>query len=245
MQFNAIKILLAATVSLFSVTAMAQDAEEETTNGWTGKGEFGFVNTTGNTESQAMNFNLEFIRESELWRHRFTANALMTSEDGNKDNERYQLEAQSDRKLTEVSYLFGAFRWDSDKFGAYDPQMTLTAGYGRELINTDNHHLKAEIGAGYRKLEERESGATTDEMIARFLVDDVWKITDTTEWGNRLLVETGSENTFTQFNTGLSVAMNAKFAVKVGFEVRNNTKVPPGDSEKTDTKTTVNLVYNF
>ena len=245
MHLKATKFLLAAGTLLISAGALAQDEDEGFLGGWTGKGEFGLVKTTGNTDSEALNFNLEFIKESELWRHRMFASALTTSEDGEKDNERYQLELQSDRKLDEKSYIFGAFRWDADKFGAYDPQMTLTAGYGRELMSSERHTLKGEIGAGYRSLEERETGKTTDEAIARFLLDDKWTITDNTEWVNRLLVESGSENTFTQFNTGLSVAMNAKFAIKVGFEARNNTKVPPGDSEKTDTKTTVNLVYNF
>jgi len=60
-----------------------------------------------------------------------------------------------------------------------------------------------------------------------------------------LLVESGSDNTFTQFNTGIAVAMNESFALKFGFEVRNNSDVPPSVSEKTDTTTTMNLVYNF
>ncbi len=213
--------------------------------GWTGKGEFGLVKTTGNTDSEAVNLKLEFVKQSELWRHRFFGAALTTSEDGDKDTERYQVEIQSDRKLTDRSYLFGAFRWDADKFGAYDPQLTLTAGYGRELMKSERHLLKAEIGAGYRDLEERISGASSSEAIIRFLVDDTWKITDNTEWVNRLLVESGSDNTFSQFNTGLAVAMNDKFAIKVGFEARHNSEVPPGDTDKTDTTTTVNLVYNF
>jgi len=35
------------------------------------------------------------------------------------------------------------------------------------------------------------------------------------------------------------------FALKLGFEIRNNTEIPPGDSEKTDTITSANIVYNF
>ena len=31
--------------------------------------------------------------------------------------------------------------------------------------------------------------------------------------------------------------MTDKFAVKLGFEVRNNYEIPPGDSEHTDTIT--------
>ena len=72
-----------------------------------------------------------------------------------------------------------------------------------------------------------------------------WQVFKSTNWSNRLLVESGSSNTFTQFNTGLTVAMNARFALKLGFEARDNTKVTVGGTEKTDTTTTMNLVYNF
>ena len=237
------KGVLASIVLLGSQAVIAQDEEEE--NGWGGKGELGLVRTTGNTESEALNFNLEFTRTSEDWDHRLFASALATSEDGIQDNERYQFEAQSNRKLGGGNYIFAAFRWDADKFGSYDPQTTLTAGYGRELIKSATHTLKGEIGGGYRSLEERISGITSEEAIVRFSLDDEWNITDNTQWSNRLLVESGSDNTFTKFNTGLNVAMSDMFAVKVGFELRNNSKLPLGDSENTDTTMTVNLVYNF
>ena len=240
-----VKSLLAISLFLVGTAAFAQDAEEEVEYGWSGAGELGFVNTTGNTESTALNMRLEFIKTSETWRHRFNATALMTSEDGIQDNERYTAEIQSDRSLSEKSWLFGSFRWDADKFGSYDPQMSLTAGYGRQLMKSERHELRGEIGAGYRWLEERVTGNSEDELIMRFLLDDNWKVFSTTTWTNRLLVETGSSNTFTQFNTGLAVAMTDKFAVKLGFEARHNSKIPPGDEHNTDTITSVNLVYNF
>jgi len=212
---------------------------------WDGTGEFGFVNTTGNTETVAMNMRLNFVRTGKRWRHRFTGTAMTTSEDGEKDNERYTMEVQSDRKLSDKSWLFGAFRWDADKFGSYDPQVSLTAGYGHQLMKSDRHELKGEIGAGYRSLTETDSNLESSEVIARFLLDDWWQIFKSTKWTNRLLIETGSSNTFTQFNTGLAVSMTDRFAVKLGFEARNNTSVPPGDSKHTDTISSVNLVYDF
>lgn len=240
---NFVGVLLAGGLLVAANAAVAQDEEVE--YGWAGKGEFGFVNTTGNTDSTAINFKLEFINNTETWRHRLTSTALYTEEDSIQDNERYTFEAQSDRKLNEKSYIFGAFRWDADKFGSYDPQMSLTAGYGYQLMKSETHELKGEIGAGWRKLEERESGVTSDEPIVRLLLDDSWQVMDSLLWTNRLLVEAGSDNTFSLFNTAAKIAMNDKLAVSVGFEVRNNTEVPPGDSEATDTITTVNLVYNF
>jgi len=236
-------LLLLAT----SVFAHEEEPEKEVVKAWEGAGEFGFVSTTGNTDSTALNMKLNFIRTGKKWRHRFTGTALLTSENGINDNERYTMEIQSDRKLNEKSWLFGAFRWDADKFGSYDPQLSLTTGYGRQLMKSEKHELKGEIGAGYRKLEERVSGDSNSELIGRFLLDDSWRVFTTTLWTNRLLVEAGSSNTFTQFNSGLAIAMNSKFAVKLGYEIRHNTDVPQdiADSEKTDTISSVNLVYNF
>ena len=241
-----IKIILASGLFLLATSVYAQDdAEEETPLGWSGVGELGFVKTSGNTDSSALNVKLEFVRTTERWRYRFAGTALTTSENGTKDNERYTAEAQADRKLNEKSYIFGVYRYDADKFGSYDPSQSATIGYGRQLMNSEKHVLKGEIGGGYRKLKERLTGETESDAILRILLDDAWQVFSTTAWTNRLLIETGSNNTFTQWNTGLAVSMTDAFAVKLGFELRNNSKVPPGDTKKTDTVTSVNLVYNF
>ncbi len=240
-----VKLILAGSLLLSAANVVAQDEEEVRVTGWEGSGEFGLVNTTGNTETLALNMKLNFVRTSENWRHRFSGTALSTSEDGTQDNERYTAEIQSDRKLNDKSWLFGAFRWDADKFGTYDPQVSLTAGYGRQLMKSEKHELKGEIGAGYRELTETVSGDSSSEAIARFLLDDSWQVFSTTKWTNRVLIETGSSNTFTQFNSGLAVSMTETFALKLGFEARYNTEIPPGDSENLDTTTSVNLVYNF
>jgi len=249
-----VKIILMGMLLLTTVVyAHEEDAaveeevveEEVVVDPWEGSGELGFVNTTGNTETVALNFKLNFIRTGERWRHRFTGTALNTSEDGIQDNERYVVEIQSDRKLAEKSWLFGAFRWDADKFGSYDPSVSLTAGYGHLLMQSEKHEMRGEIGVGYRKLTETVLGTSSSEAIVRFLLDDSWQMFKSTRWTNRLLVETGSSNTFTQFNTALAVSMTDKFAVKLGFEARNNSKIPPGDTEHTDTITSANIVYSF
>ena len=239
-----VKILLAGML-LFSASAHAQDEPAVVDTSWNGTGEFGFVSTSGNTETETLNLKLEFIKNLEKWRLRAGAAALTSSKNGTKDAKRYAFEFQGDRKLSETSYAFGVYRWDADKFGAYDPQQTFSVGYGRQLIKTDRHELKGEVGVGYRKLEDANTGASSSDAILRLLLDDIWSITSSTQWSNRLLVESGSDNTFTQFNTGLAVAMNDRFALKLGFEIRNNTDVPAGVMDKTDTTTSMNLVYNF
>jgi putative salt-induced outer membrane protein len=223
----------------------AEDEPEVLDTSWKGIGEFGFVSTSGNTDTESLNLRLEFTKETEDWRFRLGGTALTSSKDGSKDAQRYTAELQTDRKLTEKSYLFAAYRYDADKFGAYDPQQSITVGYGRELMKSDRHQLNGEVGIGYKKSEAADSGETSNEMIGRFLLDDIWTITANTAWNNRLLIEAGSDNTFTQFNSGLVVSMSERFALKLGWEYRHNSDIPAGVADKTDTTTTANLVYNF
>lgn len=241
---NWVKASLASSALLLTANVFAQD-EEEIDYSWNGKGELGFVDTSGNTDTTALNLALEVLKNTEHWRFRAGATALMTKKNGDKDNERYAAELQGDRKLSEKSYLFGVYRYDADKFGAYDPQQSITFGYGRELMRSDRHWLKGEVGVGYKNSKERISRESSSEAIFRLLLENSWQIVETTAWDNRLLVETGSDNTFTLFNTGLSVAMTEAFALKLGWEYRHNSDIPPGTLKKTDTTTSANLVYNF
>lgn len=239
------KLTLAAVFLLAGNAIAADDAKEGPKLGWEGSGEFGLVSTTGSTETFALNLAAKIIYRTDLWQHRFSATAITSSKDGNEDSERYTAELQSNRTLSEKSYMYGVYRYDADKFGSYDPQQSISAGYGRELMRSETHILKGEVGVGYRKSEERTTGYVSDNVIARLMLDDSWQVWESTLWTNRLLVESGSDNTFTLFNTAVAVAMTQKLAMKVSFEVRNNTQLPPGETENTDTTTTVNLVYNF
>ena len=239
------KVISASGLLLFAANVFAQDEEEVLDTSWNGVGEFGFVSTSGNTDTQSLNLALEFTKETEHWGYRIAGAALSSSKDGSKDAERYTAELQANRKINEKSYVFGVYRYDADKFGAYDPQQSITAGYGRQLMKSEKHELNGEIGIGYQKLKATSTGITENQMIGRFFLDDIWTITDTTVWNNRLLVEAGSDNTFTQFNTGLVVSMSERLALKIGWEYRHNSDIPPGVLDKTDTTTTANLVYNF
>jgi len=243
MKLTIRNILITGSFLLFSQAVLAQQAAPANT-GWTGQGEAGLVKTTGNSETESLLLNLEFVRDLDKWRHRVAASALSAEDSGNTTAERYGFEWQSDYKLDDRSWVLGAFRYESDEFSAFANQQTLTIGYGRKLIDNAVSQLKGELGVGYRDAEDALTGESNSEAIFRGVLDYSRQVTDNTEFSNRLLVESGSSNTFIQNLLGLSVAMNDKFALKFGFEYRNNSDVPPG-VDKTDTITSANLVYNF
>ena len=66
----------------------------------------------------------------------------------------------------------------------------------------------------------------------------------TKELLDKFLVESGSDNTFVQNDIGIQVQINETLALAAAYSVRHNTD-PPLGFEKTDTLTTLNLVYEI
>ena len=211
---------------------------------FSGKGELGLVIARGNSDIETGNVRLELNYEQERWSNESIFNAVYGRDGGETNNSRWVLSNKTNYNLSEVSYLLGAVRYDRDRFSSFSYQATVAVGYGRRLINTDTHRLKAEVGPGWRFAELRETGESEDELILRGFLDYRWNISDTAQLTNRLLVEAGDDNTFAENTLGVSVAVNSRISLKTGFSVRHNTDVDSG-RKKTDTLTTVNLVYNF
>lgn len=211
---------------------------------WSGKGELGGVLARGNTETETLNGKIDMTSETDRWKHLAGFSVLRTVNDGVTSADRWELRGESDYKLTDRSYLFGALRFEEDEFTDYDYQATVSAGYGYKFIDKESTKLDGKIGVGYRKSELRVSGESQDDAILRGVLDYSHKVTDTTEILNKFLVEAGSEDTYLQNILSLQVSMTDTLALGLSYEIRHNTDVLPG-TEKTDQVLTANLVFGF
>lgn len=211
---------------------------------WEGKGELGGVLARGNTETETINGRIDLSTTTDRWRHAVGFSILRTVNDGVTSANRWEVHGESDYKLTERGFLFGALRYEDDEFTDFSYQATASAGYGYRFIDSDATKLVGRIGAGYRQSELRVSGRTRDEAIARGALDYSHKLTDTTTVLNQFLVEAGSDNTFLRNILSLEVKMNETLALGLSYEVRHNTDVLPG-TDKTDQVLTANLVFGF
>jgi putative salt-induced outer membrane protein YdiY len=100
--------------------------------------------------------------------------------------------------------------------------------------------VKSEAG----EVLDRIPGAVEDEVVATFSSNYEHDLTATTKLRNKLLAESGADNTSLANDIALEVSMTSSFALAVGFGIRYNSDPPPL-SESTDTLTTLNLVYNM
>jgi putative salt-induced outer membrane protein len=211
---------------------------------WSGKGEAGVVFARGNTKTETVNAKLEMARETDHWKHGFGLSALRAKNAGSKTADRYGGFYQADYKVSKVTFWFGGVRYEKDKFSGFDYQASATTGIGRKFIDNDKTKLTAQAGIGYKRLKNALTGATSDNSIFRGDVKFEHALTATTSIIDTFLVEAGAANTLAVNELALQVKMTDALALAVGVGVRYNTE-PPNGLKKTDTLTTVNLVYGF
>lgn len=211
---------------------------------WSGKGELGLVIARGNSDSETLNGEVGLTYTEDRWTNESGISYLRTEESGETTASRIVATNKTNYALSDRRYVLGALRYDRDRFSGFRYQGSAALGYGYRVLEGETHFLKLEAGPGVRFSEERESGESETELIGRGFAEYRWVISESTEFSNRLLVESGAENTFLENQAALQVAINSRLALKTGFAVRHNTEVAEG-RDNTDTLTTMNLVYNF
>ncbi|MBS1199345.1 MAG: hypothetical protein H6R27_23 [Proteobacteria bacterium] len=228
--------LLALVLSLAAAVPAQAD--------WSGKGELGGVIARGNTETETISGKIDMTNELDRWKHMAGFSILRTVNDGVTSANRWELRGESDYKLTDRSYLFGALRYEEDEFTDFEYQAIASAGYGYKFIDSEATKLDGKIGVGYRQSELRVDGDTEGDAILRAAIDYSHRLTETTTVIDKFLVEAGSDNTYLQNILGLEVKMNESLALGLSYEIRHNTDVLPG-TEETDQVLTANLVFGF
>jgi len=210
---------------------------------WSGEVELGYVQTSGNTRTQSATFKFKLLNEWPKWHHRADLEAYSAHDKDTTTAESYKLEMRSEYLLREVDYLFGLLRYEDDRFAGYDRRTTEVAGYGYRLFKMDKFRWHVEVGAG-----ARQSRLITDEQIDEALwrlgTNLWWGISKTSEFSQELFIEDGDKNRFTDATSELKVKVNSSLALKLAYNLKNNSVVPVG-TQHTNSKTTVTLSYDF
>ena len=240
--------MLRRTILLGSMLVVMGQAAAETESSpagdiWKGSAELGYIATTGNTETETIKAKGTVTKEVEKWRHTAEASGLKSEENEITTAEKYALGWQSDYKFSKHNYFLGSIDYEDDRFSGYDYRLTETVGYGHRTIDEKNLTLDLEIGPGARQ-SKLDDGSSEDEFIIRGKGKLLWTISPSSKFSEVLKVDFGEDATVTISTSELTTKINTSLAMKVGYVYKHTSDVPPG-VDKTDTETSITLVYSF
>ncbi|HEU4618521.1 MAG TPA: DUF481 domain-containing protein [Gammaproteobacteria bacterium] len=225
-----------------SGAAMAQNPPPPP-QGLSGKVAFGYLATSGNSKSDNLNLSFNGRYDAAPWHHSLDGLAVKASANDVDTAEAYRLSWNTQRDLAGASYVFGFVGWNQDEFSSYARQLRESIGYGRRFIDRARQTLSAEAGAGYRRADLRD-GTSESEAIARLAVDYRLTLSETSDFSQRLSIESGSSNTYLESTSALRTDIWKNIGLVLSYTIKRNSSVPVG-LKKRDTFTAVSLEYSF
>ncbi|MFT5313359.1 MAG: putative salt-induced outer membrane protein [Paraglaciecola sp.] len=235
--------LLAAT------NAMAADEVKL----FTMDGEFGFIATSGNTETTSVKGKIAAHQELARWSNDFMFEALYKKDDITLENgeqasqttaQKYFLSGQGNYKLDNPDHrLFAFASYEDDRFSSFDYQSTIAAGWSQKMWQDDTSQFAYSVGPGY-SFAKKIDGTNESGLIARGALDYQWKISDTATFKQLLSTEVGADNTKSKSETSVSAQINGSLSMKVSLIMDHNSDVVQG-TEKLDSQTAATVVYTF
>lgn len=224
---------------------------------WMGKGQFGFLDSHGNSDAESINGNVDMTRYDGNWKNEAYVGGLYGKNSGIVSAERWETRLQSNYTFTDGIFGFGGLRFEHDMFDGFQYQASVTGGVGDKFIDTADTKLIGQIGVGYRRLRpelifrdpdgvvtSRQLQDASGEAIGTIGVDFSHALTKTTVLSDKFLMEAGSDNTLLHDEIAVNVKMSTRLALSVGYGITDNTNPPPM-TKKLDTVATVNLVFSF
>jgi putative salt-induced outer membrane protein len=235
------------------IAAYADDLQP----GWSGKGQAGYVMARGNSDTDTANVKIDLNLLRNAWKHALSLDGLFGRSAGITSTERWDARLQSDYQISQRLFSFGALSYQDDRFSGFQYQASASGGLGYKFIDSDSTKLAAQLGVGYRALRpellikdtagtviERIPQQTQSEVVGTAGIDFSHRFNPSTRVTDKLNAESGSSNTSIRNDLALEVKMNKKLSLAAGLSVLENTK-PPAGLKRTDTITTLNLVYAF
>ncbi len=241
--------LLQPSFSQAETTAPVSIKEQSPTVAqWAGNAELGFIQTSGNSDTQSFNGKFNIARNLQPLKTAFKFEALTSEESGDPSKEKYLSELKLDYSLGEYDYFTSLLSYEDDRFSGYQYQSTLSLGYGYRAWNSERGKLDLEVGPGYRRnaLEVRnEHGEKIEEeAVGRFGLNLEVKISDNAKFTEVISIEGGDSNVVYKSDMGLQSTLVGTLAMKINYQVKHTEQVPE-DTKNTDSQIGVTLVYSF
>ena len=215
----------------------------------------GYVSLSGNAKSTSGSFKLDYtytykkiFLETKAY-YIFTDVTDVNTGLTNRTDEKYYLTVKSNYKKGKKSGIFANVSWLKNKPAGINKNLSIASGYSR--IIADSEKKKGKFGIGFegfneekiieKKLKTNSSIAAYFELSFQYAFNDSNKL----KFENETRVNVSNSEDYRLFNNiSYSSAINKNLAIEFNY-LHQFKNLPVPGKKKTDTTTTINLVFRF
>lgn len=240
--------------------AAAQAAAEEEAirtaslfDNWSGQGQIGGFQSSGNTDEFGVTAALEVTREGINWEHHLRLSGDYRRTDGVTSREQLLARYEPRYQFNERLFSYGLVQFDRNVQQGFSARYAVSGGLGYRLVDTDAMDLSIKAGPAYRVTEFVEGGSSS-RIAGLFGLDFDWQISDsikltqdansTVETGGEALLIVDGSNTSLNATTGLEATITGSLSARASWSIEYDSN-PPEGSVSTDTISRFTLIYGF
>lgn len=221
----------------------AELAQKGFFEGWTGQGQAGFSNATGNTHNSSVSLGLAFSRIGLEWDHIFNATADYQRQNGVESQSRYFASYAGHYKFSDRFYGIGLLSWENARFSGFDRRLSESVGLGYSLLQGPDMTLSVEGGPALRQTHYIV-GPSENQFAGRASVNYLWNILPDLAFTQVVTFYGESRDNTLTSDTGLTANLIGSLAARLSYHVGYESNPLPG-LQTTDTLTRLTLVYSF
>lgn len=243
-SWSVIGLALLPGTTLAASVFYAPPPPAEDAPAFSGEAEFGYTHLSGNTDSQTLIGKSRLTWLTGQLTHTLRGEVRNVTRDGATSAEQYLLSGRERYDFHGPHYLFGFGRWERDRFSGYDHQMTVIGGYGRHVLESEQHRLSLEAGPGFRHDRIKEE-SSENLGLAYAALDYLWTLSPYSYVRQEFSVEAADENTTSRSVSSLTARLNSRMSLRLSHETKHNSNPPETADARTDHTTSVTLLYTW
>ncbi len=220
---------------------------------WSGRGEFGAFNSSGNSSNTGLTASIGLTREGIDWRHKLRLRGDFQRSNGVTTREQFLAAYEPNLKLSDRLFAYALAQYERDRFQGFSGRYAVSGGLGYRIIDDDSIKLSAKVGPAYRVTEFVDG--TSESSIAGLIgVDFDWEISDrlkltqdtnaVAEAGGSAVAIIDGNNTSINLVTGLNAKLSDSLSARLSYTIEHDTN-PPVGAVKTDTLSRITIIYDF
>jgi len=212
-------------------------------DGWSGSGEAGAFNSTGNTNTTGVAIGVNLTKESRSWKHSLRGFVDYQRQEGVTTRERYLAGYEGNYNINPRLYALLALSFEKDEFSGFERRFSQALGLGYKLLDGPRFFATFEGGPALRQTKFT-NGVTDNTFAARVAGDVKWQISPKialTEAASYFY--DGNNNSF-QSLTALDAKINSALTARLSYQL-NTESNPPIGRRKSDKVSRVTIVYSF
>jgi len=241
------KIILSTLVASTLVLSILNADDDTKKNEFVAHAEFGFITTSGNTDTTALNLEVKAKKAWGKHHFNFLIDAQYADDSGIETNNKSLTELQYDYQITKkfaFDYLVG---YKIDRFSGFNYQAYTGPGANYKTIKTKKHELVLDGNLLYSQDEQQLPKLVEEYASVRAKVNYEWQILENFKFSQELSYRVQvdeTDNYFVFSKTAFTSKISDIFSFGISYKV-DYVNEAPILTEHSDNTLTANLILDY